>query len=103
MPEDAEMVGEGGDGEHHQHGPHRALAQTGDQAPVVAVRHDADQKRQHEHRQELREADETERQWTFRQRIDLPADRDALHLVRDHGRDPGAEEPGKGPVLKEVR
>jgi len=55
----------------------------------------ADYQREHEHRQELGEADESERERTMRDRIDLPADRDRHHLERYRRHHPRAPEQRK--------
>ena len=66
------------------------IAQAVEAAAVVAVGDMADQKPEHHHREELHEADEAEVEGAAGQFVDLPADRDRLHLIGAVGRGPRA-------------
>jgi hypothetical protein len=68
-----------------QQGAHdlRQLANAQD-AAAVGDRRLARHQAQHDRRQELSESDESQIERAMRQIVDLPADRDPLHLHRDH-------------------
>ena len=55
-----------------------------DAAPIETVGNVSRDQHQQKRRNELREADEAKVERAIRQRIDLPADADGEHLVRDH-------------------
>ncbi len=65
-------------------------------ATVVAVRDLTDQRREPDQRKELHEPDDAEVERIAGHLVELPADRDALHLVGDGGRGANAPEPHEG-------
>ena len=64
------------------------LAHHQDEAMVVAVGDVADEQRQHQHRTELREAEQAEIEGAAGQLVELPADRHHQHVERQDRRDP---------------
>ena len=75
----------------------RQLAGDDDEPAIAAVRHLSDDQRQRDGRHELHEADEAEIERAARQRIELPADGDGLHVQREgdqHPRRPEERERG---------
>ena len=67
-------------------------AEREDQRAVVPVRDVARGQHQQHERQELRQADEAEVERIAGDRVDLPADRDRLHLHGDRGEQPRRQE-----------
>jgi hypothetical protein len=97
---------EGEDAEHRQHtlaAEHREseqqqaaqhrdnVAQHDDASPVIAIGDLSGEQHERDERRELCEADESEIEQAPRDRIDLPADRDALYLRGDVSEKAGAE------------
>ena len=96
--------------QHHEHRPHRAavhtcvkpsssaaqthfddVARCENEFAIVAVRDLSGRQHQHDERHELREADQAEVERIVRDRVHLPADRDALHLHRERRDEPRDE------------
>ena len=71
------------------------LADAHDAAPIVAVGDVTDDQHQRHRGQELREPDKPEVERAAGQRVDLPADRDRLHLVREHRRSAARSRSGR--------
>ncbi len=79
-------------GEHEQQQrahEHQAVATQQDAPSVVRIGEVPGRQDQQHERQELREPDQAEVEWLARDLVDLPADRDGLHLHRDRAEEAG--------------
>ena len=76
------------------------LADQQDEPVVVAVGDMADERRQHQHRHELRDAEQPEIERAAGQHVELPADRHHQHLERQDRHDPPDPEHREGAVAE---
>ena len=94
---------DGAQRQHRRGGALDHVADHDDEPAIAAVRHLADDQREHHGRHELREADQAEIERAAREEIELPAHRHGLDLQRQRGQHAGRPEKREGRVPEERR